>query len=87
VAKLIGADGVIYQKLDALVAAVSKVSAGARASGNGASGNGEGSKDGSGSAGAAYKFDLSCFNGEYITADIDESYFKRLNQLRGVSEV
>ena len=28
------------------------------------------------------QFDTSCFNGEYITGDIDENYLEMINELR-----
>jgi amidophosphoribosyltransferase len=74
IAKLIGADAVIYQKLDDLVTAVSKVSV---ASPTGAGGEG----------GGEIKYDLSCFNGEYVTGDVDSVYFERLRALRAVSKI
>jgi len=58
VAKLIGADWLIYQDLDDLIEAVS----------------------------AGYpdinNFDLSCFNGEYVTGDINQDYLNHIDQMR-----
>jgi amidophosphoribosyltransferase len=58
VAKLIGADWLIYQDLDDLIEAVS----------------------------AGYpdinNFDLSCFNGEYVTGDINQAYLNHIDQMR-----
>ena len=31
------------------------------------------------------KFDTSCFNGEYVTGDIDDDYLERLQQARNDS--
>ena len=58
VAKVIGADWLIYQDLDQLVAAVRK-------------GNLK-IKD----------FDLSCFNGKYVTGDISEDYLHHIEEMR-----
>lgn len=58
ITKIIGADWLIYQDLEDLIAAVQK-------------GNEE-----------IKHFDSSCFNGEYITQDIDEAYFNRLSDQR-----
>ena len=58
IARIIGADWLIYQDLDQLVAAVRK-------------GNPK-IKD----------FDLSCFNGKYVTGDISEDYLSHICKLR-----
>src|SRR3990172_4269254 len=58
VAKLIGADWLIYQDLDDLIEAVS-------------AGNPD-IKD----------FDLSCFNGKYVTGDINQDYLNHIDQMR-----
>ena len=58
ITKVIGADWLIYQNLEDLIAAVQK-------------GNSE-----------IKHFDSSCFNGEYVTQDIDETYFERLSEKR-----
>lgn len=58
IGELIGADWLIYQDLDDLVAAVNK-----------------GNK-------ALSEFDCSCFDGKYITNDIDSKYFRRLQDKR-----
>ncbi len=58
ITKIIGADWLVYQDLDDLIAAVRK-------------GNEQ-----------IKFFDSSCFNGEYVTNDIDEKYFERLCDLR-----
>jgi amidophosphoribosyltransferase len=58
IAKLIGADWLIYQDLDDLIEAVS-------------AGNPE-----------INKFDLSCFNGEYVTGDINQDYLNHIDQIR-----
>jgi amidophosphoribosyltransferase len=58
VAKLIGADWLIYQDLDDLVEAVSA-----------------GNPD-------LKNFDLSCFNGEYVTGDINQDYLDHIDQMR-----
>ncbi len=58
VAKLIGADWLIYQDLDDLVEAVSA-----------------GNPD-------LTNFDLSCFNGEYVTGDINQDYLDHIDQMR-----
>jgi len=58
VAKLIGADWLIYQDLDDLIEAVSA-----------------GNPD-------IKKFDLSCFNGEYVTGDINQDYLNHIDQMR-----
>jgi amidophosphoribosyltransferase len=58
IAKVIGADWLIYQDLDDLIDAVQK-------------GNE-----------ALKEFDCSCFNGEYITNDVDNEYFRRLQDKR-----
>lgn len=54
----IGADKIIFQDLDDLVAAARKGNVAVR------------------------RFDLSCFNGEYITGDINASYLSRIEVLR-----
>jgi amidophosphoribosyltransferase len=51
VAAVLGADGVVYQDIDALVASVTKFNPNIT------------------------NLDLSCFNGKYVTGDIDELYF------------
>ncbi len=58
IAEIIGADWLVYQDLEDLIAAVQK-------------GNAE-----------IKHFDSSCFNGEYITQDIDDAYFNRLSDQR-----
>ena len=58
ITKIIGADWLIYQDLDDLIAAVQR-----------------GNK-------TIKNFDCSCFNGDYITHDIDDDYFKRLSDQR-----
>ena len=58
ITEIIGADWLIYQDLEDLIAAVQK-------------GNEE-----------IKHFDSSCFNGEYITQDVDEAYFNRLSDKR-----
>jgi len=58
ITKIIGADWLIYQDLEDLIAAVQK-------------GNEQ-----------IKFFDSSCFNGEYVTQDIDDNYFKKLSGLR-----
>jgi len=58
IAKVIGADWLIYQDLDDLIDAVQK-------------GNEK-----------IKEFDCSCFNGEYITNDVDNEYFRRLQDKR-----
>ncbi len=55
---VIGADWLVYQDLEDLMAAVSK-----------------GNKN-------IKEFDSSCFNGNYVTNDIDEAYFERLSNQR-----
>lgn len=58
VAKLIGADWLIYQDLDDLIEAVSAGNPDIR------------------------DFDLSCFNGKYITGDINQDYLNHIEQMR-----
>ena len=58
ITKIIGADWLIYQDLEDLIASVQK-------------GNEQ-----------IKCFDSSCFNGEYVTQDIDDSYFEKLFDLR-----
>ncbi|MDT8452986.1 MAG: amidophosphoribosyltransferase [Gammaproteobacteria bacterium] len=58
IGELIGADWLIYQDLEDLVAAVNK-----------------GNK-------ALSEFDCSCFDGKYVTNDIDSKYFRRLQDKR-----
>ena len=58
IAKVIGADWLIYQELNDLIDAVHK--------GNISISN----------------YDCSCFDGKYITNDVDENYLKHLDQLR-----
>lgn len=58
VAKMIGADWLIYQDLDDLVEAV-------------CTGNPDISN-----------FDLSCFNGEYVTGDINQDYLNHIDKIR-----
>ncbi|MFJ5445434.1 amidophosphoribosyltransferase [Methylobacillus methanolivorans] len=55
----IGADALIYQDLDALIAAVQKSNPDIKV------------------------FDCSCFDGKYITGDIDEAYLARAETVRG----
>jgi amidophosphoribosyltransferase len=55
----IGADALIYQDLDALIAAVRE----------------ENPK--------IERFDTSCFNGDYVTGDVNEEYLARLEAARG----
>ncbi len=58
ITEIIGADWLVYQDLDDLIAAVQ-----------------HGNKD-------IKHFDSSCFDGVYVTQDIDEDYFKRLYHKR-----
>ncbi len=58
ITKIIGADWLIYQDLDDLIAAVQK-------------GNTE-----------IKTFDCSCFDGVYVTKDVDDDYFERLSDQR-----
>jgi len=58
ITEIIGADWLIYQDLEDLVAAVQK-----------------------GNKNIKY-FDSSCFDGEYVTQDIDDAYFERLSGQR-----
>jgi len=58
ITEIIGADWLVYQDLEDLIAAVQK-------------GNEE-----------IECFDSSCFNGEYVTQDIDDAYFERLSNQR-----
>jgi amidophosphoribosyltransferase len=58
IAKIIGADWLIYQDLDDLIQAVSFAEDSIK------------------------EFDLSCFNGEYVTGDVNTDYLARLNDLR-----
>jgi amidophosphoribosyltransferase len=58
IARVIGADWLIYQDLDDLVEAVQK-------------GNDK-----------LQEFDCSCFDGKYVTQDVDENYFRRLELQR-----
>lgn len=58
VGRLIGADKIIYQDLDDLVAAARK-------------GNMK-----------VKRFDLSCFDGNYVTGDVSETYLNRIEALR-----
>ena len=58
IAKIIGADWLIYQDLDQLVEAV-----------------GAGNKN-------IKEFDLSCFNGKYVTGDINQEYLDQLDMMR-----
>ncbi len=58
IAQVIGADWLVYQDLDDLVAAVQK-------------GNDK-----------LQEFDCSCFDGKYVTNDVDENYFRRLELQR-----
>ena len=58
VARMIGADRLIYQDLDDLIEAVRK-------------GNPE-----------LTDFDLSCFNGKYVTGDISKDYLQHIEELR-----
>ena len=58
VAKIIGADWLIYQDLEDLIDAVKK-----------------GNKN-------LKHFDCSCFDGKYITNDVDDAYLEHLEQLR-----
>lgn len=58
IAKVIGADWLIYQDLEDLIKAV-----------------GEGNE-------AIKAFDCSCFNGKYVTNDVDEEYFRKLETRR-----
>ncbi|RKP03613.1 hypothetical protein CXG81DRAFT_29212 [Caulochytrium protostelioides] len=57
IADFIAADGVIYQKLDALIDSVRRP--------------------------LMAQFDVSVFNGEYVTGDIDEAYLQHLEHGRG----
>ncbi len=58
ITKIIGADWLVYQDLDDLIAAVQK-----------------GNKD-------IKTFDCSCFDGVYVTQDVDDAYFERLSDQR-----
>ena len=58
IAKIIGADKVIYQNLEDLISAVK------------------------GKNKEIYKFETSCFDGEYITGDVDNSYLENLEQCK-----
>ena len=58
ITEIIGADWLIYQDLEDLIAAVRK-----------------GNND-------IKSFDCSCFDGVYVTQDIDEKYFERLSDQR-----
>ena len=58
ITEIIGADWLVYQDLDDLIAAVQR-------------GNAE-----------IKTFDCSCFNGVYITQDVDDEYFERLSDQR-----
>ena len=58
ITRIIGADWLVYQDLDDLIAAVQ-----------------HGNKD-------IKHFDSSCFDGVYVTQDIDEAYFERLYHKR-----
>jgi amidophosphoribosyltransferase len=58
IGRLIGADKIIYQDLEDLVAAARKGNPSVR------------------------RFDLSCFDGEYVTGDVNESYLNRIEALR-----
>ncbi len=58
IAKVIGADWLIYQDLDDLIDAVQ-----------------EGNK-------SIKEFDCSCFDGKYITNDVDKEYFRKLQDKR-----
>jgi len=61
ITEIIGADWLIYQDLEDLIAAVKK-----------------GNK-------TIEHFDCSCFDGEYVTQDVDEDYFARLSKKRNDS--
>jgi len=61
ITEIIGADWLIYQDLEDLIAAVKK-----------------GNK-------TIEHFDCSCFDGEYVTQDVDEDYFARLSGKRNDS--
>jgi len=61
ITEIIGADWLIYQDLEDLIAAVKK-----------------GNK-------TIEHFDCSCFDGEYVTQDVDEDYFARLSEKRNDS--
>ncbi len=58
ICEAIGADKLIYQDLDDLVAAARRGNKSIR------------------------RFDLSCFNGEYVTGDVSPSYLSRIESLR-----
>ena len=58
IADEIGADAVIYQDLNALVATIANLSP------------------------PLHQFESSCFNGEYLTGDVDEAYLTRIEQRR-----
>jgi len=58
VARLIGADGLVYQDVEDMKRAVSDINP------------------------ALKNFDASCFDGHYITGDIDEAYLDRLERSR-----
>ena len=61
ITEIIGADWLIYQDLDDLIAAVKR-----------------GNK-------TIEQFDCSCFDGKYVTQDVDEAYFARLAEKRNDS--
>ncbi len=58
VAEKIGADAVVYQRLEDLKSAISQLNP------------------------AVKHYDCSCFDGEYITGDVDEAYLKHIEELR-----
>lgn len=58
IAEEIGADGVIFQDLDALIRAVQEVNPEIK------------------------QFDTSCFDGHYLTGDVDEAYLDQLEAMR-----
>ncbi len=58
IAKLIGADWLIYQDLDKLIEATRTDNS------------------------SITRFDLSCFNGEYVTGDVDQEYLDHIENIR-----
>jgi len=61
VAQEIGADGLVYQRLEDLEQSIRDLNP------------------------AMTRFESSCFNGEYVTGDIDAEYLARLSQTRGAA--
>jgi len=58
IAKLIGADWLIYQDLDKLIETTRTDNS------------------------SITRFDLSCFNGEYVTGDVDQEYLDHIENIR-----